>query len=124
MTLVGAALLLVATGLSAVGAEVPPDMVFWDNLGNFGSYFDRLTHLDTGARVWTDPAYWFWGLRRWSLQLGQTLLIAYVGTVTGAVLGLVGGVLASRNVTRSRLCASLPSGCWNSTAPCRTSSSR
>ena len=102
ITLVGIVLLLGATLLSAFGAEVRLD-TFWDNLGNFSSYFDRLTHLDTGAHVWTDPAYWFWGLRRWSLQLGQTLLIAYVGTATGAVLGLVGGVLASRNLTRSRI---------------------
>jgi len=94
------ALLLVAIGLSWVGAEVRPD-VFWQKLGNFSSYFGRLTQLDTGARVWTDPVYWFWGLRRWSLQLLQTVLIAYVATTTGAVLGLVGGILASRNLTRS-----------------------
>ncbi len=97
----GAMLMVAATALAVVGAEVRPG-VFWENVGNFGSYFDRLTQLDTGARVWTDPVYWYWGLRRWSLQLGQTLLIAYVGTMTGAVLGLVGGVLASRNITPSR----------------------
>ena len=91
----------IATVLSGIGAEVRLD-TFWDKIGNFGSYFDRLTQLDTGARVWTDPAYWYWGLRRWSIQLGQTLLIAYVGTLTGAGLGLIGGVLASRNVTPSR----------------------
>ncbi len=99
--LTGAVLMAAATVLAAVGAEVRPG-TFWDHIGNFGSYFDRLTQLDTGARVWTDPVYWYWGQRRWSLQLGQTLLIAYVGTMTGAVLGLVGGVLASRNVTPSR----------------------
>jgi phosphonate transport system permease protein len=97
---IGIVLMLIAIGLSSVGAEVRLD-VFWDKLGNFTSYFERLTQLDTGARVWTDPVYWFWGLRRWSLQLGQTVLIAYVGTVTGAVLGVAGGVLASRNVSRS-----------------------
>jgi phosphonate transport system permease protein len=95
-------LMLVAIGLSSIGAEVRLD-TFWDKLGNFSSYFGRLTELDTGKRVWTDPAYWFWGLRRWSLQLGQTLLIAYVGTTTGAVLGIVGSVLASRNMGRSRV---------------------
>ena len=100
MTTLGIALLLAATLLSAVGAEVRPG-IFWNNIGNFGSYFGRLSVLDTGARVWTDPAYWFWGLRRWSLQLGQTLLIAYAATVTGAGLGLIGGVLASRNISRS-----------------------
>ncbi len=99
--LFGAMLMVAATALAAIGAEVRPG-VFWDNIGNFGSYFGRLTQLDTGRRVWTDPVYWYWGLRRWSLQLGQTLLIAYVGTLTGAVLGLAGGVLASRNITPSR----------------------
>ncbi len=99
--LLGAVLMGAALALAAAGAEVRPG-VFWANLGNLGSYFDRLAQLDTGARVWTDPASWFWGLRRWSVQLGQTLLIAYVGTVTGAALGLAGGVLASRNVSPSR----------------------
>ena len=98
--LIGIALMVVATVLSGFGAEVRLD-TFWDKLGNFSSYFGRLTELDTGARVWTDPAYWFWGLRRWSLQLEQTLLIAYVGTATGSVLGVVGAVLASRNLSRS-----------------------
>jgi phosphonate transport system permease protein len=99
--LVGAVVFCVALALSWIGAEVRPD-TFWDQLGNFGSYFGRLTYLDTGAHVWTDPVYWFWGLRRWSLQLLQTILIAYVGTATGATLGIVGGVLASRNLIRSR----------------------
>ena len=99
---IGIALMLIAIGLSSVGAEVRID-TFWDRIGNFSSYFGRLTQLDTGARVWTDPVYWFWGLRRWSLQLGQTLLIAYVGTATGAGIGLVGSVLASRNILQSRL---------------------
>ena len=102
MLLIGAMLLLAAVLASASGAEVRLD-TFWDKIGKFGSYFDRLLQLDTGARVWTDPVSWFWGLRRWSLQLGQTLLIAYVGTASGAVLGLIGGVLASRNVSPSRI---------------------
>ena len=82
MTLVFLALLAVAIVMSCIGAEVRAD-VFFSHIQNFWSYFDRLATLDTGARVWTDPVYWYWGLRRWSLQLGQTLLIAYVGTVTG-----------------------------------------
>ena len=97
---IGAVLLVIATLLSAIGAEVRP-LTFWNELGNFSSYFGRLTQLDTGARVWTDPAYWFWGLRRWSLQLGTTLLIAYVGTATGSMLAIAGAVLASRNLARS-----------------------
>ncbi len=98
--LTGVVLLVIATLLSGVGAEVRLD-TFWDKLGNFSSYFGRLTELDTGKRVWTDVPYWFWGLRRWSLQLGETLLIAYVGTATGTMLGIAGAVLASRNLSRS-----------------------
>jgi phosphonate transport system permease protein len=93
--LIGIALMAIATVMSGFGAEVRLD-TFWDKLGNFSSYFVRLTELDTGARVWTDPAYWFW-----SLQLEQTLLIAYVGTATGTVLGVIGAVLGSRNLARS-----------------------
>ncbi len=119
----GLVLLVIAFLVACYGAEVQP-ATFWDKLGNFTSYFARLTHLDTGAHVWTDPAYWFWGLRRWSLQLGQTILIAYVGTVTGAAIALVGGVLGSRNLSGRMLCASWCAGCWNSAAPCRTSCSR
>ena len=93
--------LLAATLLAAWGAEVRPG-VFWDHLGALGSYGDRLAHLDTGAFVWTDPAEWFWGWRRWSLQLGQTLLIAWAATLTGALLGLACGLLASRTTGHNR----------------------
>ena len=95
----GAVLLGVAVWLSWIGAEVDPAK-FWSGLPNFGSYFGRLGHLDTGALVWTDPVSWFWGLRRWSVLLGQTLLMAYLGTVTGLVIGVVGGVLGSANLVR------------------------
>jgi phosphonate transport system permease protein len=83
-----------------IGAEVDPAK-FWENIGNFTSYFSRLSHLDSGDHVWTDPAEWFWGLKRWSLLLGETIMIAYVGTLTGSVLGFVGSFLCSRNLVKS-----------------------
>lgn len=94
--------LLAALGVSAVGAEVDLGK-FWENIGNFTSYFDRLTHLDSGDYVWTDPGEWFWGLQRWSLQLGETIMIAYVGTLTGAILAFIGSFLCSQNLVRSTL---------------------
>lgn len=97
--IVVAGLALVVAGL---GAEVEP-ATLWNKLGNFTSYFDRLLTLDTGARVWTDPAEWFWGLSRWTRLLGETLLIAYVGTLTGAAGAFVGCFLVSRNLMRSAL---------------------
>jgi phosphonate transport system permease protein len=99
---IGVALFLAALAISAIGAEVQA-ATFWAKLGNFFSYFDRLLTLDSGARVWTDPNDWFWGLRRWTRLLGETLLIAYVGTLSGAALAFLGCFVASRNLIRSAL---------------------
>ena len=97
--LVGLALAATALVVSAIGAEVRP-VTLWDKIGNFTSYFDRLFKLDTDARVWTDPQEWFWGLARWSRLLAETLLIAYVAKLTGAVGAFVAAAPASRNLMR------------------------
>ena len=102
IVLIGAAVLLLAVLAAAWGAEIRP-AEFWDKIGNFGSYFDRLLKLDTGERVWTDPAEWFWGLRRWAVRIGETMLIAYVGTLTGLFGALAGAAFASGNISRSRV---------------------
>lgn len=82
--ILGVVLFAIALALATIGAEV--DLAtFWAKIGNFTSYFGRLAHLDNGASVLSDPAEWFWGLRKWSLLIGETLLIAYVGTATGAL---------------------------------------
>jgi phosphonate transport system permease protein len=95
--ILGAVLLAVAFGFAWVGAEVRPGK-FWTNLGNFSSYFYRLGHLDSGAWVWTDPAEWYWGLGKWLWLIGQTLLMAYMGTITGAVFAVAGAFLGSGNM--------------------------
>ena len=95
--LLGALLLALALALSVLGAEVDV-ATWWHKLGNFTSYFDRLLLLESGARVWTDPAEWFWGIRRWLRLLGETLLTAYVGTLTGALIAFAACFAASRNM--------------------------
>lgn len=90
--------LLVAVGLSSVSAEVSP-LKLIDNIGNFTSYFGRLLHLDSGAPVWTSPVDWYWGLGRWLRLLGETLLMAYVGTALGAGSAFLLSFLAAANVT-------------------------
>ncbi|HEY1940699.1 MAG TPA: phosphonate ABC transporter, permease protein PhnE [Roseiarcus sp.] len=97
---VAAAVLLVLIGLSAIEAEVAP-ATFLAKIGGFFSYFDRLMTLDTGARVWTDPASWFWSLKRSLRLIGETILMAYVGTLTGAAAALALNFLASPNLTGS-----------------------
>ncbi len=96
----GIAVFVLALAAAAKGAEVDP-AVFWNKIGNFGSYFDRLLTLDTGERVWTDPVDWYWGLKRWVRLLGETLLIAYVGTFSGFLVAFCACFLASANLTRS-----------------------
>ena len=92
---------VVAVALSSVSAEVSPVRLI-DNLYRFPNYILRLFHLESGALVWTDPVEWYWGLARWLRLLGETLLMAYVGTVLGAAGAFVLGFLAAANVAPSR----------------------
>jgi phosphonate transport system permease protein len=99
--LLGLAVLLGLLGLSAWTTEV--DLLkFFSNIGNFTSYIDRLSRLESGERVVTDPIEWFWGWKIWLIQMGETLLMAYVGTLAGACGALGLCFLASRNITANR----------------------
>jgi len=73
----------------------------WSHGGAFLGYFDRITALESGTgRVWTDPAEWFWGWKKWGLLLADTLLIAYVGTILGAAGGFLLSFCAASNLNR------------------------
>jgi phosphonate transport system permease protein len=93
-----AALTLVLIALSAIQAEVDPK-TFLAKIGGFTSYFDRMATLDSGARVWTDPAAWFWSFKRSARLIGETVLMAYVGTLTGAIVAFALNFVASPNIT-------------------------
>ncbi len=92
----GAAVLFAALVLASIGAEVNL-RTFFTHFGNFVSYFDRILTLEDGTRVWTNIAEWLWGWRKWSLLLGETILISYVGTLSGAVLAFALNFLAAEN---------------------------
>ena len=94
----GAAVLFAALGLASIGAEVNL-RTFFSHFGNFVSYFDRILTLEDGTRVWTNIAEWLWGWRKWSLLLGETILISYVGTLSGAVLAFALNFLAAENTS-------------------------
>ena len=95
---VAAAVFCAALFIAALGADVNLH-TFFTYFGNFVSYFDRILTLDSGARVWTDPVEWFWGLKKWLRLLGETLLISYVGTLTGAVLAFALNFFAAQNTS-------------------------
>jgi phosphonate transport system permease protein len=92
----GAAVFLAALVVASVGAEVNLRTLF-TYFGHFVSYFDRLLTLEDGTRVWTNVTEWLWGWRKWSLLLGETILISYVGTLSGAVLAFALNFLAAEN---------------------------
>jgi phosphonate transport system permease protein len=94
----GAALFATALLIAAVGAEVNLRTLF-TYFGNFVSYFDRIFKLDDGTRVWTNAGEWLWGWRKWLRLLGETLLISYVGTLTGTVFAFALNFFAAKNTS-------------------------
>lgn len=98
--LLAALALLLCVLLAAIGAEVRPGVLI-GKIGNFASYFDAILKLDSGARVWTAPADWFWNLGTWLGLMGETVLIAYVATLAGGAMAFGLSFVASRNLTRS-----------------------
>jgi len=94
----GAALIFAALVVASVGAEVNL-RTFFNHFGNFVSYFNRIFTLENGSRVWTDPGEWLWGFKKWSLLLGETMLISYVGTLFGAILAFALNFFAAENTS-------------------------
>lgn len=95
---VGLVLFVVLLIIAGLGAEVAP-RIFVEKIGNFVGYFDRILNLDTGKRVWTDPAEWFWGWQKWLRLLAETLLLSYVGTGIGALGAFCLNFFAAANVS-------------------------
>src|ERR1700759_680420 len=95
---IGAAVFFALLVIASFGAEVNLKTLF-TYFGHFVSYFDRLLTLDSGKRVWTDIPEWLWGWKKWSLLLGETILISYVGTLSGAAVGFALNFLAAENTS-------------------------
>jgi phosphonate transport system permease protein len=88
MTFLGIAVLAVLVLIASRVAEVDA-ATFFANISRFTDYIGRIFYLDNGQLVFTDiyggETSWFWGLGRWLNRLWDTLLIAYLGTLFGAV---------------------------------------
>lgn len=70
--------------LSGWVAEVRPDTLS-ANLHRFTSYLGRIAPALTWSNLWADIGEWYWGFGLWMRLLVETLLIAYVGTLLGAI---------------------------------------
>lgn len=98
---VGIVVLLACIGVASYVAEVDVAK-FWLNIGRFTNYLGRLFYLDTGQPVWTDVTEWFWGFKKWLIKIGETLIIAYLGTVLGFFGAFVLCFLSARNLVENR----------------------
>lgn len=103
-TLAGAVLLAVVVVAAGWFAEV--DLVrMFGRIGTVTDYVGRILVFDSGDNVGrfvlTAPGEWMWGLGHWGKLILETLLIAYAGTLMGAVAAFVLAFMAARNLGRS-----------------------
>jgi len=102
-TLAAFAVLVVVVVASGVFAGVDPVRMF-ARIGSIGDYFGRIFVFDTGAYtgrpVFVAPGEWMWGIVRWARLIGDTLLIAYAGTLMGAIAAFFFSFMAAKNLGR------------------------
>ena len=72
-----------------------------DNISNFTSYFSRILPKLSVAHFGADVADWYWNLTGWLKLLLDTVLIAYLGTLIGAVGAFAMAFLAATNLAPS-----------------------
>src|SRR5262249_14238837 len=100
--LLALALLLGAIILSGVTSEVRLDTLF-AHIDRLTGYIGRIFYLEIHKPVWTDPVEWFWGLKKWLRLIGETLIIAYLGTIIGALGAFVLCFFAAANLAQNRV---------------------
>ena len=97
---------LVACSLAAAWVGEVNLATFTSRIGEFWNYIGRLFYLPNMQPVYTDiyggEDSWYWGLGYWMKKLGETLVIAYLGTVLGAIGGVLLCFFAAANVTPAR----------------------
>src|SRR5258705_12571588 len=98
LTLLGFFVFALCTALAAIQGEIDPAK-FANNAWRFTSYIRDITPKLGWATLGTDLAEWYWGWRPWLRLLGETLMIAYMGTVLGAIGGFVLCFFAAQNLT-------------------------
>jgi phosphonate transport system permease protein len=99
--LLTAMVVLACAAISLWIAEVDP-IKLWTNVGRFTNYIGRIFVLDNGKLVTTDPGEWYWGWSKWLAKIGETLMIAYLGTAIGALGAFLLCFPAAGNLVQSR----------------------
>lgn len=99
--LLGGAVLACLVLVAGLMAEVDPVM-FFENIHKFPTYIGKIFILDSGADagrfVLFDVQSWYWGIKKWLKLLAETILIAYVATLLGAIGGFLLAFFAAGNL--------------------------
>jgi phosphonate transport system permease protein len=96
-TLLGLGLATVAVVLAAISGGVALAK-FARNIHRLPNYIHSILPSLSWANLGADLAEWFWNLADWLKLLGDTLLMAYIGTALGAVAGFLMSFMASANL--------------------------
>lgn len=76
--------------------------LFFQNVHKFPTYIGKIFTLDSGDYagrfVLLDVPSWYWGVNKWVRLLLETLLIAYVATLLGAIGGFALSFFAASNL--------------------------
>src|SRR5262245_58852147 len=100
-TALGFALLATALGLAGIAGEVDAAK-FIANIHRLPDYIWNIIPALTWANLGRDLGEWFWNLKDWLHLLVDTLLIAYLGTLLGALGGFVLCFFATANLEKRR----------------------
>jgi phosphonate transport system permease protein len=95
------ATLAVLATLAARYGEVDP-AYFVRHLSAFTSYFSRILPALRYDRFASDVADWYWNLPGWLKLLADTMLIAYLATLVGALGAFATAFLAAENTSPNR----------------------
>jgi phosphonate transport system permease protein len=97
------ALLFVALffGAAYIGNFHPVTLI--EGAPKLGEYVQRTVPVLRWESLWADLAYWFYGLPKWLNLLLETVLMAYLATLLGAVGALFLCFFGSNNLAPNRL---------------------
>lgn len=99
-SLIVAGVIALCVALSAWWGEVKLPVLI-ANAGRLGDYFWNITPSLHWATLGADLSEWFWNLDHWLKLLGDTILIAYLGTLAGGIGAFLLCFLASANLVKN-----------------------
>lgn len=97
----GVVIFIMLSLLSAWKTEVSPSLLY-SGIPRFVDYLCNLVPSLSLSTFAADMGEWYWGLRRWTRLLIDTILIAYVGTLSGTLIGGYLSYLASADLNKSK----------------------